>query len=116
MSAWSVPVGDGDPFVVVEAIKLVEGGLAAACDEVWLIECPEAVQRERLADRGMETADIDRRLAAQGADLARRLAPHAHRRFDTNAPMEEIRECVEDALADVLAPRFAGPLLGPLER
>ena len=27
------------PFVVVEAIKLVEGGLAERCDEVWIVEC-----------------------------------------------------------------------------
>lgn len=105
----------GDPFVVVEAIKLIEGGLADRCDEVWLIECQPAVQRERLAGRGLEPADIDRRLAAQG-DLAARLADRVQRRIDTGGRIDEVRECVEDALADVLAPRFAGPLLGPLER
>ena len=107
---------DGDPFVVIEAIKLVEGGLAARCDEVWLIECPAEVQRERLAGRGMDPADAERRLAAQGTDLAQRLAPHASRRFDTSGTKEDIRERVEDALADVLAPRFAGPIWGPVER
>lgn len=108
-------VRDGEPFVVVEAIKLVEGGLAERCDEVWLIECPPEVQRERLALRGSSAEDIERRLAAQG-DLAARLAPHAHRRIDTRGTKEEVRERVEDALADVLAPRFAGPLYGPVER
>ena len=106
---------DGDPFVVVEAIKLVEGGLAERCDEVWLIECPPQVQRQRLAQRGMPVADVERRLAAQG-DLASRLAQHAHRRIDTRGTKGEVRERVEDALADVLAPRFAGPLYGPVER
>ncbi len=106
---------EGDPFVAVEAIKLVEGGLADRCDEVWLVECQPAVQRERLAGRGLDAADIDRRLAAQG-DLAAKLAGRAHRRIDTSGRIDEVRECVEDALADVLAPRFAGPLLGPLER
>ena len=108
-------VRDGDPFVVVEAIKLVEGGLADRCDEVWLIECPPEVQRERLALRGLGADDIERRLSAQG-DLAARLAPHAHRRIDTRGTKGEVRERVEDALADVLAPRFAGPLYGPVER
>jgi dephospho-CoA kinase len=108
-------VRDGDPFVVVEAIKLVEGGLAERCDEVWLIECPPEVQRERLALRGSSAEDIERRLSTQG-DLAARLAPHAHRRIDTQGTKEEVRERVEDALADVLAPRFAGPLYGPVER
>jgi dephospho-CoA kinase len=107
---------DGDPFVVVEAIKLVEGGLAQRCDEVWLIECPASVQRERLAGRGMDVADVERRLAAQGSDLAERLSAHASRRFDTSGTREHIRERVEDALADVLAPRFAGPIWGPVER
>lgn len=107
---------EGDPFVVVEAIKLVEGGLAARCDEVWLIECAPDVQRERLARRGMDAADVERRLATQGSDLAERLAQHATRRIDTGGTQEDVRECVEDALADVLAPRFAGPIWGPVER
>ena len=107
---------EGDPFVVIEAIKLVEGGLAARCDEVWLIECSADVQRERLAGRGMQAADIERRIEAQGADLADRLAAHAHRRFDTGDTKETIRERVEDALADLLAPVWAGPLLGPVDR
>lgn len=107
---------DGDPFVVVEAIKLVEGGLADRCDEVWLIECPEELQRSRLAARGLEPADVERRLVTQGVGLADRLAAHADRRFDTSASIESIRERIEDALADVLAPRFAGPIWGPVER
>ena len=107
---------EGDPFVVVEAIKLIESGLAARCDEVWLIECPAQVQRERLSGRGMQTSDIDRRLATQGPDLAERLAGHVQRRFDTSGSRDSTREHVEDALAEVLAPRFAGPLLGPVER
>jgi len=107
---------DGDPFVVVEAIKLVEGGLAERCDEVWLIECSERAQRERLTTRGLDPADIERRLSAQGSDLAERLAPHATRRLDTSGTRKDVRERVEDALADVLAPRFAGPIWGPVER
>jgi dephospho-CoA kinase len=107
---------EGDPFVVVEAIKLIEGGLAERCDEVWLIDCPAEVQRERLAGRGMAVSDVERRLGAQGAGLSERLAGHADRRFETSGSKETIRERVEDALADVLAPRFAGPLLGPVER
>ncbi len=30
---------DGAAAVVIEAIKLVEGGLAELCDEVWLVTC-----------------------------------------------------------------------------
>ena len=78
----------GVPVIVVEAIKLVEGGLAASCDEVWLVTCPPAIQRERLLARGMAPEDADRRLAAQ-AGLAARLAPHATRTLDTSGPPEE---------------------------
>ena len=35
--------------VVVEAIKLVESGLAGLCDEVWLVTCDPPVQRGRSA-------------------------------------------------------------------
>ena len=105
-----------DPFVVVEAIKLVEGGLAERCDEVWLIECLPQVQRARLTGRGLDAAEAERRMSAQGTDLAERLAAHADRRVDTSGSRESVRECVEDALADVLAPVWAGPLLGPVDR
>ena len=96
------------PFAAIEAIKLVEGGLAAACDEVWLITCGPAVQRERMVGRGMAADDIDRRLAAQG-DLAARLAPHVDRIVSTDGTLDETRARVEDALAEALAP-FLAPL------
>ena len=34
-----VAARDRVPFVVIEAIKLVEGGLAERCDEVWIVDC-----------------------------------------------------------------------------
>jgi dephospho-CoA kinase len=107
---------EGDPFVAIEAITLVEGGLAERCHEVWLIDCPPDVQRQRLIARGMAPDDAARRLATQGADLAERLAPHAQRIIDASGSRESLRECVEDALAEVLAPRFAGLPWGPVER
>lgn len=106
----------GEPFVAIEAIKLVEGGLAERCDEVWLIECSAADQRVRLEGRGMTASDIEQRLVAQGPDLAHHLAPHADRRIDSSGSLESLRERVEDALAELLAPRFAGLPWGPVER
>lgn len=101
----------GVPLAVIEAIKLVEGGLADRCDEVWLIECDPATQRRRLAERGVPHEDAERRLAAQGADLADRLAERLAgiepaprvRRFSTMGSLAETRELVEEALADALA-------------
>ena len=52
------PSGSGAPAVVIEAIKLVEGGLAELCDEVWLIACGPEEQRVRLAGRGASRAEF----------------------------------------------------------
>jgi dephospho-CoA kinase len=87
----------GAAAVVVEAIKLIEGGLAELCDEVWLVTCATAIQRERLAGRGMAPADAAARVAAQG-DLVSRLAPAAERTIDTSADPASTRLAVEAAL------------------
>jgi dephospho-CoA kinase len=87
---------DEPRVVVIEAIKLVEGGLAELCDEVWLITCDRAVQRTRLVGRGSAPADADQRIAAQG-DLAARLAPWATRVIDTSGDTADTRRLVTDA-------------------
>jgi dephospho-CoA kinase len=78
------------PAVVIEAIKLVEGGLAALCDEVWLVTCDPADQLARLAARGANPADSEARIATQ-SDLVARLAPHATRILDTTGPRQTAR-------------------------
>ncbi|MGH2477165.1 MAG: dephospho-CoA kinase [Candidatus Limnocylindrales bacterium] len=94
--------GDGARAVVIEAIKLVEGGLAELCDEVWLVTCDPEVQRERLVGRGDAAGDADARIAAQG-DIAGRLRAAATRIVDTSGTAEETRAQVMDLLDDVLA-------------
>ena len=102
-----------DPFVAIEAIKLVEGGLAEQCDEVWIVECAPEAQRARLLGRGMTPADADARMAAQGPHLAHRLAEALgqgrERHLSTDGSLEETRERVEDALADALGPLMLHP-------
>lgn len=93
---------DGAPFVLLEAIKLFEGGLADRCDEVWLVTCEPFEQRQRLLDRGMDPHDIERRTVVQGG-LRERLASRADRVISTSGDLEATRERVEDALADALA-------------
>jgi len=93
----------GVRFVVVEAIKLVESGLARLCDEVWLVECSPGTQRARLSSRGMDPADAERRIAAQGVDLAERLAPYASRRLCTDGSPAQAELLVDAALAETLA-------------
>ncbi len=94
----------GAAAVVVEAIKLVEGGLAALCDEVWLVTCDPAVQLARVVGRGGEAVDAERRIEAQG-DLADRLRPAATRVIDTSGPADEVRASIERMFDSILAPR-----------
>ena len=85
---------EGAMAVVVEAIKLVEAGLAAECDEVWLVSCEPDVQRARLADRGTPAEDANQRVLVQG-DLTRRIGPIATRIIDTSGTPAETRRSVE---------------------
>jgi dephospho-CoA kinase len=57
----------GRPACVVEAIKLVESGGSARCDELWIIVAAEDVQLARLASRGVAEAEARRRMASQGS-------------------------------------------------
>ncbi|MGI8424133.1 MAG: dephospho-CoA kinase [Chloroflexota bacterium] len=57
---------DGTSACVVEAIKLVESGGSAICDELWIVVAGERVQFDRLARRGMEEAEARRRMEWQG--------------------------------------------------
>ncbi len=93
---------DGARAVVIEAIKLVEGGLAELCDEVWLVTCEPDIQRERLLGRGDTAGDADARVAAQG-DIAARLSAAATRIVDTSGTPEGTRAQVDDLLDEVLA-------------
>ena len=92
----------GAAAVVVEAIKLVEGGLAATCDEVWLVSCTTAAQRARLRRRGLSRAEVDQRLAAQ-AGIDGRVRPVATRVIDTSGRRERTAAVVAAALAEALA-------------
>lgn len=49
---------------VVEAIKLVESGLAGSLDQLWLVLCDARARRVRLAERGWSAAEIEARSAA----------------------------------------------------
>jgi dephospho-CoA kinase len=109
----ALALADDAPFVVIEAIKLVEGGLAQRCNEVWLVECQPVTQRSRLVGRGDSEADAARRIETQGPDLTDRLAAQLAegrgeateptvRRLSTDATLEELTERVEDLLAEAL--------------
>ena len=130
LEAMAAAQRDGAPAVVVEAIKLVEGGLAELCDEVWLVTCDPAVQLERVLARSgagplagadadasarhdtdasaRRDADFDRRadaaarIAAQSG-LAERLLDQATRVIDTTGDRIASRAIVEDAWSAAIA-------------
>ena len=88
------------PAVVVEAIKLVESGLARLCDEVWLVTCDPPIQRGRLRDRGVPDDDAERRIAAQ-RHLRDRVEPVATRRIDTSGSLDDTRTHVAAAWREI---------------
>lgn len=90
--------------VVIEAIKLVEGGLADECDEVWLVTCEPDVQRTRLIQRGTTPDDAAQRIAAQG-DFTSRIGSIATRIIDTSGAPPETRHAVETALEAAIMAR-----------
>jgi dephospho-CoA kinase len=91
----------GAEAVIIEAIKLVEGGLSELCDEVWLVTCDPAVQRGRLVGRGLSADDADQRMTAQ-AGLEERVRSITTSVIDTSADRNATRVLVETALGDAL--------------
>lgn len=69
--AWLASCGAA--VAVVEAVKLVEGGLAADCDAVWLVLAASRRRAERVRVRGWDAAETARRMGA-ATPLAPRLA------------------------------------------
>ncbi len=54
------------PAVIIEAIKLVEAGLATDCDVVWVVDAPVDLQIKRLmTDRKMTRTEAELRIASQ---------------------------------------------------
>ncbi len=90
------------PIVALEAIRLVEAGYPALLDEVWLVTCSAAAQRERLAARGLEPADATARIQAQSA-LAERVRPVATRIIETSGTQAASEAAVAAALVAAMA-------------
>ena len=101
LAAIATAEAEGAAAVVIEAIKLVEGGLATLCDEVWLITCDPKVQRARLIERGGSAEDASQRMTAQAA-LADRVRPRATRVIDTSDDADATQATAEDALTQAL--------------
>ncbi len=86
----------GATAIVIEAIKLVEGGLATMCDEIWLVTCDPSVERARLIGRGSSPVEAAERIAAQ-TGLVARIGRAATRTIDTSRDPASTRSLVGDA-------------------
>jgi len=91
----------GATAIVIEAIKLVEGGLAAMCDETWFVTCGPGVQRDRLIGRGTSERDAAARIDAQGALADVRAA--ADRVVETSGDIATTQAAVDAAFETALA-------------
>jgi dephospho-CoA kinase len=89
----------GATAVIIEAIKLVEGGLAADCDQVWLVACDPAVQRARLIARGTAPDAAAQRIAAQ-ADIVGRIRGTVGRVIDSSGDLATTLQDAERALEE----------------
>lgn len=92
------------PAVILEAIRLVDGGYADLLDEMWLVQCSPDTQRERLAARGTDPDDVERRIAAQ-AGLVDRARAVATRVIATDGSLDATKRAADDAFETALTER-----------
>jgi dephospho-CoA kinase len=90
------------PAVVLEAIRVVDGGYTDAVDEVWVVACSDRSQRARLAGRGLDAAEATRRIAAQ-VDLVDRARRAATRIVVTDGSLDDTHRAVDAALEAAIA-------------
>jgi dephospho-CoA kinase len=86
---------------VVEAIKLIESGLAKDCDALWVVHVPESMQEARLiAKRKMSPAEAHQRIAAQASQDSKRKA--AHVTVDNSGTFEDTWTQVQTAFNKII--------------
>ncbi|HLI70169.1 MAG TPA: dephospho-CoA kinase [Ktedonobacteraceae bacterium] len=83
-------------IIVIDAVKLLEGGSAALCHSKWLIICPESQELTRLMARnGLSEQEARARLQAQPSVESRLLL--VDEVIDNGGTLEETRRQVEAA-------------------
>ena len=84
--------------IVVDAIKLIEGGLYRECAAVWVVTCTPAEQRRRLIElRGLSPDEAEARIAAQPPQEHK--VAYAQVVIDNSGPLEATRAQVNRAWA-----------------
>jgi dephospho-CoA kinase len=86
--------------VAVEAIKLIEAGMAEGYDSVWVTTCrPEQQVRRIMATRGMSQATAEQRVRAQPSQESK--VARADVVIDTSGTLAQTREQVKAAWEQV---------------
>lgn len=85
-----------DAIVVIEVIRLIEGGYTDQCDQVWVTDCPREMQIVRLMQsRGMSEAQAVQRVDAQPPQAEK--VARANVVIDTSGSLDDTRRQVEAA-------------------
>jgi dephospho-CoA kinase len=101
------------PVAVIEAIKLIESGLAKECDALWVVNVPEPVQEARLIEkRKLSEAEADQRIAAQPPQAEKiKLASVV---IDNSGTFEDTWTQVQAAFGKIAPPAGAPPAEAPV--
>jgi dephospho-CoA kinase len=98
----------GQKVVVIEAIKLLESGLAQQCDTVWVTDAPQQVQVERLMrKRGMSQEDALQRVRVQAAQKEKVAAAHVV--ITNNGSYDDLWKQVSEAWKKIAPAQPTGP-------
>jgi len=89
--------GEGAPLLVLDVPLLLEAHLEVLCDELWYIEVPEALRRQRAQARGVSPEDLARWEQAQESALAKRA--RASRTIRNDVSPAELDLQIREALA-----------------
>jgi len=91
------------PVVVLDAIRLIEGGLYQRCNAVWVVTCNPDVQVERLKQtRSFSEEQARLRVSAQGP-VEEKLR-HATAVITNDRSVEELHDQVQRAWAETVRP------------
>jgi dephospho-CoA kinase len=86
--------------VVLDAIRLIESGLAARCQAVWVVICERAAQLERLRARGgLTLRQAELRIAAQAP--AEEKLRHATAVLRNDASLDDLAAQVDAAWGEL---------------
>jgi len=96
--------------VVIEAIKLIESGLARDIDALWAVHVPTSMQEARLiAKRKLSPAEAKQRIAAQGSQTDK--LNRAHVVIDNSGTFEDTWVQVQTAFNKIIRPTPAPSLI-----